>query len=283
MYHSKETKEFHQENTPAFNEMIVSWNGERRAENRIFVRVKLEDWSPWLLYGTWGQTFQSSFHGKEDFVEVHQDILQVTGGKKASGFHIKTDHPLRLHVYTNGAAQPAAQNMDHSIFLKVPGISQMALEHPRATSLCSPTSLTVVIRTLSKSSANPVQIAERVWDQGFDIFGNWVFNVAEGWTHLGPNWNAWVERLSGFSDIYRRLALDAPVIVSVRGPLPGSAGAYEAGHLIVVSGYDPKTKEVHCMDPAFQFDDQTHVRYQLEHFLASWERRGRIAYIFEKI
>lgn len=282
MYHSPQTKEFFQENISPFDEMIVSWNGERRAENRIFARVKIEEWSPWLLYGTWGNTSQSSCQKKEGFVEVYQDIFQVAGGKKGSGFHIKTDHPLRFHVYTNSAVQPAAQNMDCPIFLKVPGLSQMVLNHPRSTSLCSPTSLTAVIRYLSKKDVEPVQIAQRVWDQGFDIFGNWVFNVAEGWTHLGPSWSAWVERLTGFSDIYRRLALGTPVVVSVRGPLLGSAGAYEKGHLIVVSGFDPKTQEVHCMDPAFATDDETQVRYQLEHFRGAWERRGKVAYIFEK-
>jgi len=282
MYHSLKTEEFHRENIPAFNEMIVSWNGERRAENKIFIRVKLEDWSPWFLYATWGQGSQVSFRKKEGFLEVDQDILQVTEGKKATGFHIKADHPLRLHVYTNGAKEPIAQTMDRPIFLEVPGLSQIALNHPRSTSLCSPTSLTAVLRALSKKQMEPIRVAERVWDQGFDIFGNWVLNVAEGWTHLGPSWSTWVERLTGFSDIYRRLILGTPVIVSVRGPLPGSAGAYEAGHLIVVSGYDPKTQEVHCMDPAFASDDCTHVRYQLEHFMASWERRGKVAYIFEK-
>lgn len=282
MYHFQKAEEVLQENIPPFNEMIISWNGERLVENKIFARVKLEEWSPWFLYGTWGSASQASYQRKEGFVEVDQDVFQVIGGKKATGFHIKMDHPLRLHVYTNGTAQPTAQNFDKSIFLKVPGLSQIALNHPRSTSLCSPASLTALIRYLSKKDVGPIEIAEKVWDQGFDIFGNWVFNVAEGWTHLGPSWNAWVERLNGFSDIYRRLTSGTPVIVSVRGPLTGSAGAYERGHLIVVSGFDPKTQEVHCMDPAFATDDETHVRYQLEHFRGAWERRGKIAYIFEK-
>jgi hypothetical protein len=282
VYHSEKTREFCQENIPPFDEMIISWNGERRAENKIFARVKLEEWSPWFLYATWGNISQFSCQKKEGFVEVYQDILQITEGKKVSGFHIKTDQPLRLHVYTNSHAQPTAQNIDRPIFLEVPGLSQITLDHPRATSLCSPTSLTALLRYFSKKRVEPLQIAERVWDQGFDIFGNWVFNVAEGWTHLGPNWSAWVERLTGFSDIYRRLTLKTPVIVSVRGPLLGSAEAYEHGHLIVVSGFNPKTQEVHCMDPAFASDDGTHVCYHLEHFMAAWERRGKVAYIFEK-
>jgi hypothetical protein len=105
-------------------------------------------------------------------------------------------------------------------------------------------------------------------------------NVAEASHHLGNQWMCWVERLNGFQDIYDRLIQNTPVIVSVRGPLPGSAQPYAKGHLLVVKGYDPSEKKVLCMDPAFPDEKSTLISYDLEDFITAWQRRGKIAYLF---
>ena len=90
------------------------------------------------------------------------------------------------------------------------------------------------------------------------------------------------ERLNGFDQIHQRLIQGTPIIVSVRGPLHGSALSYSAGHLMVVIGYDSLNQKVICMDPAFPSDDQTHVSYDLSNFIEAWSRRGKVAYIFSK-
>ncbi len=284
MFHSQETSEFRKESVPPFNEMMISWNGPRPLKGKleVYARVFLDDWTPWLLYSSWEANAQSSFHTQEGFSRVYQDAFEVLEGKKATGFHIRLNLPMRLHVYTNGSVQ-SSENLSFSpLYLKLEGLSQMTLDHPRHRSLCSPTSVAAVLRYLLKKPIHPLQIAERVWDRGFDIYGNWVFNVAEGVSCLGPSWNGWVEKLSGFSDLYRKLTSGIPVIVSVRGPLPGSREPYAQGHLLVVTGFDPEKKEVCCMDPAFPSDEATHVRYLLDPFLAAWARRGNVAYLFEK-
>ena len=108
-----------------------------------------------------------------------------------------------------------------------------------------------------------------------------MFNAAQAAVELGPNWNCWVERLSSFNDIYGRLHQGTPVIVSIRGPLPKSALPYAKGHLIAVVGYDPEKKEVICMDPAFPKNAQTLIGYNASDFIQAWNRRGKIAYVFE--
>ena len=118
--------------------------------------------------------------------------------------------------------------------------------------------------------------------RGFlDIFGNWVLNTAQASSVLGNKWQCWVERLAGFGDIYDRLKNNLPVVVSVKGPLPGARFPYTNGHLIAVKGYNPKTEQVLCMDPAFQADEATAVAYNLSDFMDAWSRRRRIAYVFE--
>ncbi|HEV8052168.1 MAG TPA: C39 family peptidase, partial [Parachlamydiaceae bacterium] len=99
---------------------------------------------------------------------------------------------------------------------------------------------------------------------------------------LGKKWHCWVQHLTGFDDIHARLRANMPVVVSVKGPLSGSALPYSEGHLLVVKGYNHKEKQVICMDPAFADNESTNVSYDLDDFMKAWSKRGCIAYIFEK-
>lgn len=282
------------ESLAPFNELIFSWNADRPKEGKyhFFVSAKTKNWSPWLLYATWGEGGQKSFSNTAENapIRVYQDALEILDENLATGFQIKIvtegnaslDQIHHLHVYTNSEEpEEGTSSFDEFIHLPVPGLSQMVLSHPRHKDLCSPTSTTAVTRYLSQKDAlDPIEFALESWDGGFDIFGNWIFNVATSATKLGKNWSAWVERLSGFSGIYERLKQGTPVVVSVRSPLPGSAMTYSKGHLIAVIGYDPSEKKVICMDPAFPSNEETFVRYDLSDFIQAWSRRGKIAYVF---
>jgi hypothetical protein len=299
MIHRKNIKtEWREENLPPFDELILSWNAARPSKGTFlfFLSVKIKEWTPWLLYATWGSDGQKSFLNKaeNDPVRVYQDALEILEGNQATGFQVKVltegnasvTQIHHLHVYTNGDkfSEPQ-QNIEYNSFisLDVPGLSQMTLPHERNKDLCSATATTAVIRYLtSNHHLDPIDFAKKSWDGGFDIFGNWVFNVAQAATELGHGWSAWVERLNGFDPIYRKLHQGLPVVVSVRGPLPGGALPYAKGHLIAVAGYDPAQKKVICMDPAFSSNNQTHVLYDLSDFMAAWNRRGRVAYIFNR-
>jgi hypothetical protein len=107
-------------------------------------------------------------------------------------------------------------------------------------------------------------------------------NIAYAWTILGKKWSCWIQHLNGFIAIQELLKKNTPVVVSVKGPLPGSALPYNQGHLLVVKGYQHQHKKVLCMDPAFGEDDLTNVTYDLQDFLEAWARRGCIAYVFEQ-
>lgn len=293
-YHAPLLQEWKEESLHPFDELMISWNAVRPSKGKFlfYVSVKTAEWSPWLLYATWGSDGQSSYSSvsQDAPVKVFQDALEVTGGEKATAFQIKIvtvgaatlGSMHGLHVYTNGDKGSQESNLAfNTINLKVPGLSETTLDHPRCNDLCSPTSTTAVVRYLSNNpTVDPVLFAKNVWDSGFDIFGNWVFNVAEAWPHLGKDWNCWVERLGGFQDIYRFLKQGTPVVVSVRGPLTGSAQRYAQGHLLVVTGYDAVNQKVLCMDPAFPSDNKTQVFYDLSEFIQAWGRRGNVAYVF---
>lgn len=297
MIHQTDIKtDWKEDSVPPFDELMISWNATRPINGKylIYVKVKVDDWSPWLLYASWGSDGQASYLSTtaEAPVRVYQDAVAVTGSHKGTGFQIRVvpegnaqlDQIRAIHVYTNSdQTQEPQQTLSYSekVYLQVNGLSQMGLNHMRHKDLCSPTCTTAVVQyLLQNQQIDPVQFALHSWDGGFDIFGNWVFNVAQASTELGPKWDCWVDRLSGFDEIYQRLHQGTPVIVSVRSPLPGSAQNYPKGHLITVIGFDPAQQAVICMDPAFPLNPLTHVHYALSDFLQAWGRRGRVAYVF---
>ncbi len=290
--------EWREQSLPPFTELMLSWNAARPTDGKylFYVSVKTSTWSPYLLYASWGSDGQTSFKGTtfDSTVSVYQDALEITGTEKATAFQIKVvsegsaslNRIHGLHVYTNGDAKQEPEqafSYPSPVHLPVTGLSQMCIHHIRCKDFCSPASTTAVARYLSnKQTIDPVHFAENAWDKGFDIFGNWVFTVAQAATELGPTWNCWVERLGNFDDIYSRLYQGTPVVVSIRGLLQGSALPYAKGHLVAVIGYDPQQHKVICMDPAFPSDDQTHVFYDLSDFVQAWNRRGKVAYVFSK-
>lgn len=273
------------EDIAPFDELILTWNGKRPSSGNYFfyIRLKTDEWLPYLLYASWGADGQSSFSEGQDVVRV--------SGQKATGFEVKVRaaggapiEDLRsLHVYVNQEGPQNPASILETIQLDVPGLSQRTLSHPRAKDLCSPASTSVVVRYLAKHYVDALEFAAGSWDGGFDIFGNWVFNVAHASSLLGPTWNCWVQRLQSFDDIYARLRKKTPVIVSVRGPLQGSALPYTQGHLMVVIGFDAVNERVLCMDPAFPTNKETLTSYPLQDFIVAWSRRGFIAYIFEPV
>lgn len=298
LYEKPIKQEWREENLPPFDELMLTWNAVRPTQGKFlfYVSLKTDEWSPWLLYSTWGSDGQSSFDqtAQDSPVKNFQDAVEVLNGKKATAFQVKIategsarlDSVYGLHVYTNGDRPKELQKFNSEvkpISLKVPGLSQMTVDHVRHKDLCSPTSTTAVTRYLSNNNAiDPVDFAQKVWDAGFDIYGNWVFNTAHAASLLGPQWNGWVERLNGFTPIYQSLEQGIPVIVSVRGPLPGGALPYAKGHLIAIIEFDPLNQKVLCMDPAFPTDAETHVSYHFSDFMEAWGRRGNVGYIFSK-
>lgn len=273
-----------------FDELIVSWNAARPQKGRyaIAVSLKIKEWTPWLDYAVWGAADQFTFDRRLPHCQTFQDIVEVLDGEKATGFRVrvKAEEGAALHefrmlhaAFTNRAMHSieAGFALDDSPPLAVPGLSQMQIPHERHKSFCSPTSLTAVINYLQPAlQLAPQTFAERVKDTGFDIYGNWIFNTAES-SHLGVN--CYVARLSRFEQIVAQLQKGYPVIVSVRGPLSGSAMPYDSGHLMVVKGYQQRV--VYCMDPAFPDHEETSVQYPLEQFLQAWGRRQGIAYMFQ--
>lgn len=301
-----------------FNDLIVGWNARRpnKGHYLISLSLKLKKWTPWFSYALWGANEQRSFEHDYGPLQIFQDTINVAENETITGWRIKVEaqnlsnlqgfcavyatmpplknkekrnppHRSLFPVFQMSAksANLHKTNLSKGSYIKldVPGMSQIKINDKRNMRLCSPTSTTAVVHYLKKeATVTPLQFADRVWDSHFDIYGHWVFAAAQAYAELGEDWETRVMYLNGFEDIYRFLHAGYPVVVSVKGSLPGSFHPYSQGHLLVVRGYDPILCKVLCMDPAYPKSSLTHVSYSLTDFLNTWQRRKNIAYIFKR-
>lgn len=289
------------EDVSVFDELVVSWNALRPdvGEYALYVRVKGDEWSEDLLYAVWGSSYQRTFTSMaaNQLVRTNEDTVELLKGSVATGFGIKIEakngaklnkiwalhaSTCNLSVFKETIARDAMWQAKESIKLAVPGRSQLALAHSRNMDLCSPTSTSAVVSFLSGTHIEATEFAKRVWDAGFDIYGNWIFNVAESAACLGRPWHAYMVRFDSFEQIYANLKKGVPTVVSVRGQLPGALLPYSKGHLIAVIGYDAEKDRILCMDPAYVSDQDTLVAYSKKDFLEVCARRGCIGYFFNR-
>lgn len=282
--------------TDPFDELIISWNALRPPCGHyvILIRLLIQDqWTSWLLYAVWGSKEQFSFHDapSNEPVRSFQDQVEVLDKKLATGFCIrimaydgatlKNFYSLYTCTSRMNAPYPTYFNSSQSLSLSVPNISQLSLNHPRSRSICSPTSTTAAIQyLLSDHQLNPLQFAKQVYDAGFDIYGNWSFNVAQAFAELGPKWQCFCARMPNIEWLWHSLKKGRPVVASIKGSLPGAHLPYSSGHLIVIKGYDAKTQDFLCMDPAFPSNEQTEVAYPCQALIQAWESRHYLTYFF---
>lgn len=294
----KDSLVWEQLNLTPFNELIVSWDAQRPKQGHYLISVSLlaSEWSSWLDYAFWSAADQHTFKQEsgDGLFKVYQDAAEVLKGEKATAFKIRLqaleEADLRdfrtLHVCATDMQTHALSHeitKAKPISLEVSGFSQMALPDERSKRLCSPTSTTAVVNYLNPAlHLEPLMFADGVYDTAFYIYGNWILNTAQAAHVLGAPWHCYVARLTSFDAVLDNLERGNPVVVSIRGPLQGSALPYESGHLVVIHGFDAVNKRVLCMDPAFPEDKLTLVSYALDDFIDAWSRRKGVAYLFYK-
>jgi len=280
-----------------FDELILSWNGVRPWKGfwRFSIRLFQEQWSPWIEYAEWGverqKTFRTVIEGSP--AKGDQDIVRTVSGL-ASAFQVKVtavdgadlsslNNVTAACSQVKGSLRPTdVQSLTTVQLPWMPRKSQWALSHPRRKDLCSPTSTSAAIHYLCGHEICPALFAERVRDQEFDIYGNWILNTAAASQWLGGTHTIYVARLPSFHEAHALLQQQLPVVVSVQGEIAGAPQAYPSGHLLLLTGYDRASERVLCMDPACPADAATETSYELTSFLAAWGRRRHLAYVFWK-
>lgn len=278
-----------------FNEAIISWNGMRSGKGKwtLYVSLHQQHWSPWLKYAEWTPTTQKTFKTapQDSFAETYQDAAQPKSGhcdalrvkiiaeEGATLFHLDSLYACLSHSPLTIREPP---DLPPLLLSNVPRQSQIVLDHPRNTCMCSPTSTSTAINYLLRRKAiDPLLFASRSHDSEFDIYGNWILNTAEAYQQLNGAYRVYVQRLNDFTALYSHLKENCPVVVSIKGPIPGAPQVYNSGHLICVIGYE--NRRVLSIDPAAPDNESTFVSYALQDFLQAWSLRRNIAYLFTAV
>lgn len=285
-------------NIPSFNQIIFSWNALRPLQGYFSFYVQVRDkttkkWGVLHHMYDWGLNKASSYKSVSDGMSCYEYVrLEMAPHRLADAFRIKVQSkdgaPLSLIRSATVAASCynlfEAENSDlYNLYTSVtvntvPKIAQFALDHEQKDKICSPVSLTMLLQSLGYYVAVE-KVIEKSYDNGLKAFGSWPFNIAHAFECSGGNAYFYVCRLNSFDQVYTQLKKNIPVVVSVRGPLPGAERPYAQGHLLVIVGWDQEKKEVICHDPAFDDPQKTLKYYPIKPFLAAWERSRRLAYM----
>lgn len=310
-------------NTHPFNKLVLSWDSDTPPETSIQVEARVsedildsngqstEKWSNWLSWGNWGTSIRrgSSTGGADSPVaNVDVDTLVVKDGKTANKIQYRIilnpdksgiTPSVRLlagalrntipgqeinKVYTDN---PDLSNLS---VLAVPQLSQMIRDPSIADSICSPTSIAMVLSYYG-TPTEPENAAWGVYDYNYEDFGNWPFNTAYAGSARSIGYRAYVD-YSTIDGLKREIATGHPVAVAVayknsanvNGNLPVVDGvpiASTPGHLIVVCGFTNEngTEYIIINDPAAANNAGVRVKYRLDQFVNAWAESGNIAYI----
>lgn len=297
---------------PAFEYLVASWSADTpvgtyiSVSGRAFVDMKGE-WSDWLSWGKWSPYIKrGSTDQKDALARIDTDTFTVLGssGETASKIQLRialhTDDPAVTPVFRevcgtmkntlDGQAIPvwhgdADVNLPESVLIaEAPAISQSVRDRDIAGSICSPTTVTVMLNARGENLF-PEEIALREYDFHYEGFGNWPFTVAmagtfgyTGYCHYGD-----------FDFLRQELACGRTVGLSVRysnspdGGYPYLENApisNTGGHLISIVGYgvEDGVEYFYSNDSAAATDSEAALRkYKAEQLDGAWA--GRLCYV----
>lgn len=282
---------------PHFTQLLFSWNAVRPKQGyySFYVQVHSKNkntWGAWHKMADWGKNVQKSYETGSDGICRYVYVrLEIDQDDKADGFRIKavarnTDISglesiaVNTSDYTKFVDEYVPKNLHSSVLLEgVPKKSQLVLEHEKKRMMCSPTSCSMLHEYLTRQTNDPLNFANKSYDNGLRVYGSWPFNMAHAY-ELGDGTHFfYTARLQSFKALHDVLKQKIPVPVSVRGTIIGAPKEYNNGHLLLVVGYNAQTHCVVCHDPAATSDEETLKEYSIDSFIKAWDRSRRLAYV----
>lgn len=302
---------------PNFEYMVLSWNSDTppgtyvEVEARVLVNhfnengESVQTWSDFLSWGKWSPFIERKSDSRTDnLAKISVDELVIRGseGETASQVQLRvklhTDNPKVTPVvrYLHGTLKNTldeqsipkvfkdevnTENLDKRI--DVPKFSQMIRDPRTANSICSPTTITMMMNWMGEELL-PEEVAQNTYDNKYG-FGNWAFAAAS----LGSyGYKAYVD-YTNVEGLKQEIAKGYPVGVSVRySNKPGDnyyiegAPGYTPGHLIVVTGFTTINGEEYVLvNDSYAPENETVARqYKLEQFERAWVSKA--AYIIRE-
>lgn len=286
------------ERNAPFTELLPSWNvlAAPGTSFRVDVRVGRKEegtWSPWLLIGDWGTPVTprvTRFPGGKVAVDVFEseepwDLAQLrlegTGGSGELHVHRASLAFTDTRTLPERVAAAGAEAWPAPVSVRVPARSQKD-EHPSiAGSVCSPTSVAMVME-LNGVHIATAPFAGEVLDPTHKIYGNWSRAVQGAFSHGVPGS---LVRVSSWQAVAEFLRRRIPLVASIRaeeGELAGAPYRRTAGHLLVVTGIGP-AGQVLVNDPAADWPGEVRRTYRREDLERCWFAKGGVAYAFDPV
>lgn len=294
---------------PAFEYLVASWNADTPQGTyvEILVRAYVEKknaWSGWLSWGKWSPYIERASTNDEDalaMVDVDTFTVLGTSGETASRFQFKavlasskagvspvlrqlaasvknTLKDQAVPVYHQGIALP------EKVLLDTPAYSQMVRDRTIADSICSPTTMTMLLNDRGEDLF-PEEVALNEYDFEYEGFGNWSYTVAAAGMY---GYDAYC-MYADFDFLREQLAQGYSVGISVKysnqengsNPyLENGAIASTSGHLISIVGYETidGIEYFYSNDSAAGSDSASVLRkYKEEQLDYAWS--NRLAYV----
>ena len=249
----------------SFKNMLASWNTSSSGGTvEVSVSVKLDDGSftCWYSWGEWSAIPETagSKSNQDDYGKVGIDILTL---KKECAGIVK----YRIDIKKTVGEAPTVYNVTLACdkqtgALTAPAQTYMKLDVPYRRqmdvpeiggSICSATSLSMVMLYHGEQIDDIADIAWGVRDWGEQIFGNWAFNVAYA-GELG--YQSYIDYYD-IDAIKYAISTGHPIVSSIRvkaGQLAASGHPNYTtnGHLLCVVGFEEKNGQKWLLinDPA---------------------------------
>lgn len=252
---------FVKQELPEFTQLMYSWNAFRPTEGHFTFYVQVRDakrqtWGSWHKMAEWGAGVQRSFASTTQKEVQYLNVrLEAKSGHEADAFKIRVQASKgadlsqfksfavslsNFHKFKQSCVDHALCTLKSTHVMNVPKQSQFRVPYQRNDSICSPTSVGMLIGSLTDKRIDYCKLVRGAFDHGLNIHGSWPFNMAHAFEACDGEVHFSVGRLHSFVQLHDRLQKGIPVVVSVRGYLKGAPKVYEKGHLLVVVGWDAK-------------------------------------------
>lgn len=290
-----------------FTELIPSWNVNCPKDTGVWFSVRVRDartgrWSDWMYLGRWGRTLierkDRTIAARGVQIDIDylvtdspSDAYQVRATLQSFDFD-KSVNPSLRRVTVAYSGQVADDSLRTALLepVRVDGGWARSLDVPfRAqgdspsalqSQICSPTSTTMVMSFMGEERPT-VENALAIYDDDYDMFGNWNRAVARA-GELGLD--AWLQRFRNWDQVKAMIARDQPIIASIRfrkGEFPSHPLMQEtAGHLIVIRGFT-QDGNVIVNDPARK-EKGNAVVYNADELGRAWFGQGGVGYVIRK-
>ena len=279
-----------------FSNIVASWNAVTPYQSALEIQVRArigERWTGWYRMGRWSGPGSGLSVPEQSDADGTVEVDTLVLRHPASASQIRVEFAGRggslpqltlasLCWFNPRAAMPAPPVLegDWRRSIPVPAYSQMKQEHDVAGSICSPTSLSMILSYLGVS-CSPMDVAAGVRDAAEDMYGNWPLNTAYAAARGCP---AYIARFWSIEQLQNEIAAGRPVEASIRwsrGQLDGAPIPRSRGHLIVVIGFTA-SGDVIVNDPAAADASTVRRVYRRAQFLRAWqEGSGGIVYLVE--